>query len=105
MWIFRNIENALSESALEQGIDRRPYINLHSVVNLLFPSSVLMPSTSDQNFPALDFFVRSAVVYSTKEGRSVGESLKSRNSSLNWSRDSTSASPICGKRLARLRIV
>ncbi len=83
MWIFLSMENPLSESAFEQGIDKRPYISMHNLLNLLFPSSVLMRSTADQKLPTLGLSVQSAALYTLGEGRSAGESRKSINSSLN----------------------
>ena len=86
--IFLNIENPLSESAFEQGIESRPDINLKSKGNLCSPSIVSILPTSLQNAPVCGFFVLSAASYVVIAGRSSGESWKSKISSFSLSRAS-----------------
>ena len=92
VWIFLRIENPLSESALEAGIDRRPAINFAKLGNRGWPSKVLILLTSHQNVPDLGFSPV-AEVYVETEGWSAGESLKSMNSSLSILIDVESSKP------------
>ena len=91
VWIFLRIENPLSESALEAGMDIRPAINF-SFANRGWPSKVRILPTSHQNAPDLGL---SPVAdgYMDTEGWSAGESLKSMNSSLSRLRDVESSNP------------
>ena len=68
------IENPLSESALETGMDKRPAINFAKLGNHGWPSKVLILLTTHLNAPDLGF---SSVAdgYIETEGWSAGESL------------------------------
>ena len=81
VWIFLKIENPLYESAFETGTASKPAISLNSLENLACPSRFLSLPTSHQNNPALGFILPSAALYSCGVGRSVGDDVKSGNSS------------------------
>ena len=81
VWIFPRIENPLSQSALEAGMDIRPAISLAKLGNRGWPSKVRILPTSHQNAADLGFSIV-ADEYIKTEGWSAGESLKSMNSSM-----------------------
>ena len=100
MWIFLRMENPLSESAVEAGMDKTPAIKLVKLGNRGCPSKVSSP-TLYQNAPGLGFSSVAELYYVETGEWLAGESLKSMNSSLRRSNVLESARPNCGNHFAR----
>ena len=77
--ILRNMEKPRSESALDTGMDSNPAINLCRSLNVA--GHPILP-TSDQNRSARGLMVPSELLYFTNKGKSEGEIVKCKNSSL-----------------------
>ncbi len=96
VWTFLSTEKPLSAFAFEQGILKSPDINMKSLENLSSPINVLIFPTFHQKGPAETHFIWPTALYCWGVGRSIGERVKSVNSSSRHRSNSGSSNPSWG---------